>query len=312
MTLFAGSARGLNDTTGVVTGASGFMGRAVLAQLPSSCRVYATYNSARDFPQWAQRCAADVRPVRIDLQTERLDAVIPPVDWGLLMAARVATAASRRDPIGELRAVSGVVFNSVARLRAQRLLLLSSGSVYETLSGELTPSRVPEPRLPYAIAKLAGEHLFRSYAEAPYWVIRFFGAFGPGEPSFKLARRLTETFARGARSFELSGDGTNVIDPLYIDEAAARIACALEAPGESRVVNLSQGEWLTVREFAEQAYLAAHPAPGGAPLELQCSGAAHELMRGRARSDAAIWRSDLDHLTVGEGFQHYAAALRGD
>lgn len=298
-----------DGTVGVVTGASGFLGRAVLRHLPARCTVYATYRTAEDFPKWAEGCAAEVHPVRIDLARNRLSERVPQVDWALLMAARVATAASWQDPLGELEAVAGVTFNSAVGLRADRLVHLSSGSVYEGLSGMLNPDRALAPRLPYSVAKLTAELLFGSYAEAPYWNVRFFGAFGPGEPSFKLARRLVTTFARGERSFELSGDGGNLIDPMYVEEAAARLCSTIEAPGESRAVDLSQGECLTVRQFAETAYAAAHPSPHEAPLELVCSGSAHELMRGCADTEPVIWRRDIEHITIAEGFERYTAHL---
>jgi nucleoside-diphosphate-sugar epimerase len=293
----------------VLTGASGFLGRAFLQALPEDCTVFATYRGASDFPGWAEGCAADVRPVRIDLASERLADRIPAVDWGMLMAARVATAASVEDPVGELQAVAGVTVNAIRDLKVERVVHVSSGSVYETLGGRLGPDRVPAPRLPYSVAKLSAEHLFAAYADAPFWIIRFFGAFGPGEPPFKLARRLAETFARGEHRFALSGDGQNRIDPMYIEEAALRLASTLDTPGECRPVDLTQGERLTVRRFAEIAYEAAHPAPHEQALELDFTGAAHEQMQGYACTDPGVWREDLEHIDVAEGFRRYAAAL---
>ena len=297
----------LDGTTGIVTGASGFFGRAVLRRLPANCTVHAVYRTAEDFPHWAETCAADVRPLRLDLARERLHGR---GDWALLLAARVATSTSREDPAGELQAVAGVTANTVAGLRVERLVHVSSGSVYEGLEGELGPHRVPGPRLPYAIAKLAAEHLVAAYADAPYWIIRSFGAFGPGEPRYKLARRLVERFAAGDRTFTLAGDGTNIIDPMYIDELAARLCGLLETPGESRAADLTQGERLSIRRFAELAYAAAHPSPDGGALELRFEGVAHEQMRGWASSDPALWRADLEHLSVAEGLRRYAVSVR--
>lgn len=299
----------LAGTTGVVTGASGFIGRAVLRQLPSTCTVYATYNSASDFPAWAEDCDADVRPLRIDLRHERLAPRVPDADWALLMAARVQTARSWADPMSELESVAGVCVNSVIGLRARRVVLLSSGSVYESLDGALHPGRVLAPKLPYSIAKLAAELLFSAYVDAPYWIVRFFGAFGPGEPPFKLARRLVEAFAGGESTFTLSGDGTNRIDAMYITEAAARLCSILETEPESRIVDLSHGDALTLRRFVEIAFESSHPAPQETPLALRLSGRAHELMLGCAHSDPAIWRSDLEHVPTGDAFRRYARHL---
>jgi nucleoside-diphosphate-sugar epimerase len=222
------------------------------------------------------------------------------------MAARVATAASARDPAGELLAVGGVTANAIMDLRAEQLVHLSSGSVYETLEGDLSPERVLAPRLPYSIAKLAAELLFASYAEAPYWIVRFFGAFGPGEPEFKLARRALEAFSRGESQFSVRGDGTNVIDPMYIDDAAASLIELLSIAGGGRAGDLTQGEGLTVRQFLEAAYACVAPDPD-VPLTLQFEGTTHEKMLGRARSDPAF--GTVVRRTIAEGFQAYAAAL---
>jgi nucleoside-diphosphate-sugar epimerase len=298
----------LAGSEGVVTGASGFIGRGVLGALPAGCRVHAVYNSSSDFEEWAARQRADIVPLRVDLSRDRLADFVPRADWALLMAARVATAASLEDPVGELTAVTAVTANSVVGLEAEQMVLLSSGSVYETLTGALSPDRVLAPRLPYSISKLAAELLFAAYASGPYWVVRFFGAFGPGEPTFKLARRLVEAFAAGETAFTLSGDGTNVIDPMYIDDAARALIGVLGTPGQSRPADLNQGEGLSVGEFANVAYEAVSPEAGTAPLRLDFVGVAHEKMLGRATTDAAF-AVGVDRTSIAEGFRRYAAEL---
>jgi len=302
------NAEALSGSTGVVTGASGFIGRAVLKALPAGCRVYAVYNSSPDFVEWASLPRADVVPVRVDLAHERLADYVAEVDWALLMAARVQTAASLADPVGELAAVGGVTANSIVDLDAKQVVHLSSGSVYETLDGMLAPERVLAPRLPYSIAKLAAELLFASYVDAPYWTVRFFGAFGPGEPAFKLTRRLAETFAAGGTAFSIRGDGTNIIDPMYIDDAAADLLSTVATPGESRIADLTQGEGLTVREFVEVAYEQLHPSPETTPLAITYAGEAHEKMLGRAVTDPAF-SFGRRRTTIAEGFRRYAEML---
>jgi nucleoside-diphosphate-sugar epimerase len=299
----------LDDSVGVVTGASGFIGRALLAGLPSGCRVFATYHSATDFPAWASSCRANIIPVRIDLSAERLPSRVARVDWALLLAARVALATSRSDPVGDLHQIAAVAANSVVGLKTDRLVHMSSGSVYETLTGQLSPARVPAPRTPYGIAKLAAELLVGSYAEAPYWNVRFFGAFGPGEPSFKLARRLVEAFARGERTFEINGDGSNYIDPMFVADAVSVIAFLVARAGECRPIDLCQGEGLTVRQFIEVAYKAVHPDPEREPLVIKSTGEAHEQMRGTATSEAIELPLHRNKLTIAEGFRAYATEL---
>jgi UDP-glucose 4-epimerase len=303
----AGDAHPLDGTTGIVTGASGFIGRAVLSQLPAGCHVHAVHR-AEDFPAWAETLPASVEPLALDLTNERLADHVPEVDWALLLAARVSTAASWRDPVGELTATAGVTANSVIDLKAGQLVYLSSGSVYETLSGSLSPERVLAPELPYSVGKLAGELLFRSYATAPYWILRFFGAFGPGEPSFKLARRLVEAFSRGETEFAMRGDGTNRLDAMHVDDAANALLRFVSTPGRNEIVDLCQGESVSVRQFAEMAFEAAGTADASA-LRLKFEGATHERMLGSAApgQDGII---AAERMSLAEGLRRYAEWFR--
>src|SRR5205823_12210894 len=97
----------LGGSVGLVTGASGFIGRAVGRALRENATVYATYCSDESFPQWSETCAADVRPVPVDLAARRLvDVCDETFDWSVLLAARVALSVSREKPVDELVAVA--------------------------------------------------------------------------------------------------------------------------------------------------------------------------------------------------------------
>jgi nucleoside-diphosphate-sugar epimerase len=298
----------LGGSAGLITGASGFIGRAIMAALPRGTVVHATYRSDDAFPEFAAACAADVRPIAIDLSDTRLE--VPPVDWALLLAARVATHMSRQDPLGDLRAIADVTANALFDLRSERVVHISSGSVYERLDGDLSPTRVPAPRLPYAIGKLTAELLVGSYSPAPYWNLRFFGAFGPGEPTFKITRRLIETFASGERRFSMTGDGTNRIDPMYVSDAVGTIAAFLSLPGESRTIDVCQGEAPSIVEYARLVYEAAHPDPRSAPIDLRFQGEAHERVLGRASPAEQQSLTGQDRLPLSDGLRIYADLLR--
>jgi nucleoside-diphosphate-sugar epimerase len=298
---------GLEGSVGVLTGASGFIGRAILRSLPAGVTVYATYNTSDRFRSWAAELQADVRPVQIDLARNRLaPAVGSEVDWALSLAARVATHASRENPVEELAQVAGPAVNAIAGLRARRLVHVSSGSVYETLEGRLSPSLCLSPRLPYAIGKLAGEHLVGSYSETEPWIVRFFGAYGPGEPGFKVTARMVRAFQRGATTFDLSGDGTNRIDPMHIDDAVASLVTLCASNQAPHTIDLCQGESLAMSDYAALVYEASHPDAAKPPLRLGFGGVANEEMRGvpdPAAADAVIGHR---RRTLRQGMKEYA------
>lgn len=298
---------GLDGSVGVLTGASGFIGRAFLRSLPRGVTVYATYNTSKQFPAWAAELRADVRPVQIDLATDRLAPAVPQeVDWALILAAQVATHASRESPVEALTRVAGPAVNAVAGLPTARLVHISSGSVYETLGGRLSPTLCPSPHLPYAIGKLAGEHLVRSYSEAEPWIVRFFGAYGPGEPDFKVTARMVRAFAQGATTFNLSGDGTNRIDPMHIDDAAESLVALCGSNQPPQTIDLCQGESLAMADYAALVYEASHPEAARTALELGFSGVAIEEMRGvpdPAAADAVIGHP---RRSLRQGMKEYA------
>ena len=88
----------------------------------------------------------------------------------------------------------------------------------------MTPETPVSPRLPYAIAKLACEQYVRFFAErrksvGSYVNVRFFGAYGPYEAERKITTRWLRAMAAGQREFTIRGDGRNLIDFMYVDDA---------------------------------------------------------------------------------------------
>jgi nucleoside-diphosphate-sugar epimerase len=186
---------------------------------------------------------------------------------------------------------------------------VSSGSVYESLSGPLDPSRVLRPRLPYSIAKVAAEYLAEAYATSRLTVLRFFGAYGPGEPDFKLIRRLVERFSSGARDFRVAGDGTNRIDPMHVDDAAAALVAACGARQLPHVLDLCQGDSQPIREFARMVYSVVHPDPLGDEVRLDFAGDAHERMLGWADPRAGEAALRTPRRSLKDGLRDYARWL---
>jgi nucleoside-diphosphate-sugar epimerase len=216
----------------LVTGASGFLGRNVLTQAPRDWDIVAVYHDAHDFPEFVALEGLDrVRVVRCDLtnasDVSALRATAEhtgPVDAALYLAANGDPAASARDPLRDLQLNTVALLTFLEYCPVPRLVYLSSGAVYDGLSGIVTPTSRVEPRLPYSISKLASEEYIRFYADrrgapATFINVRFFGAFGPYEPLRKITTRFLTAVNRGDPEFTLRGDGRNLIDFMYVDDA---------------------------------------------------------------------------------------------
>src|SRR6185436_15495120 len=102
-----------------------------------------------------------VTPVACDLtdaaDLSRLIAATGPVDAVLYLAANGDPAASALRPVWDLKLNTLAPLLLLEQLRGGRFVFVSSGAVYDGLSGEVAPPTPVSPRLPYAISKLATE-----------------------------------------------------------------------------------------------------------------------------------------------------------
>src|SRR5262249_47086623 len=104
-----------------------------------------------------------------------------------------------------------------------------------------------------AIAKLASERYVAFFAEvrralASYANVRFFGAYGPYEAPRKITTRWLRGIIAGQREFIVRGNGRNLIDFMYVDDAVDRLLRIVGDGGFSGTVDLACGAPVTVDE----------------------------------------------------------------
>jgi UDP-glucose 4-epimerase len=250
----------------LITGASGFIGRNLVRAIPTSWRVLATYNRSVDFVEFLETTRLDhVEALSVDLAKDdagrRIAAVSPEFDACLFLAANGDPTRSVEDPGVDLIANTATVIEVVRRVMVRRFVYLSSGAVYDGLRGAVSPKSPVRPSLPYAISKLATEqylsHFVRQGRIGTAVNVRFFGAFGPYEPDRKIFTRLIRRFGeeRNPR-FTIHGDGRNLIDAMYIDDAVKALLLILQEPerhAENMTLDLSCGRPLTITELVRTA-----------------------------------------------------------
>lgn len=136
-----------------------------------------------------------------------------------------------------------------------RFVYASSSSVYGNAERYPThESDRPQPRSPYGVTKLAGEHLVTLYATnfgVPSISLRYFTVYGPRQrPDMAFNRFIS--LARRGRPLPVHGDGSQIREFTYVDdivEANVRAGEASVEPGT--VLNLSGGASTSVNEVLD-------------------------------------------------------------
>lgn len=254
--------------TVLVTGASGFLGRAVAAEFVARGHDVRTL----------QR-----RPSHVDGVTDILGSVTEPgriaraVD-GAMSVVHLAAKVSLAGPAQEFRAVNvegtRLLLDAAERSGVTRFVYVSSPSV--AYGGSALAGVGAEPASPrqaqgdYARTKAEAEllALARDSAAMQVVAIRPHIVWGPGDT--QLIQRIVERARRGR--LPLLNGGTALIDTTYVDNAATGIAAALErldhAHGNAYV--LTNGEPRPVGEILAGICRAAgvHPPRWSIPAGL--------------------------------------------
>jgi UDP-glucose 4-epimerase len=149
------------------------------------------------------------------------------------------------------------VVEAAVEAGVRKLVAASSASVY----GE--PSYLPideshpyNNRTLYGAAKIANEHLYRSFNEMyglPYVALRYFNAYGPRMDIHgvytEVMIRWMDRIARGEPPL-IYGDGTQSMDFVYVRDIARANILALQSDATDEVLNVASGTRTTLNELA--------------------------------------------------------------
>jgi UDP-glucose 4-epimerase len=230
----------------VVTGSTGHLGRAVMATLAARGHEAVGFSSSTlDLTRDASVEA--LARVLEGAALVHLAAWHPP-------ATASTTAADRRrlldcNVFGTMRALEA------ARGRARAFVYASSFEVYG--APRAAPIDEDHPTYPlsdYGATKLSGEDhaLAFAYEERTRVVcLRMPAIYGPGEKTPRLLPSCLAKVARGERPV-IEGDGGDLRDQLYFDDAALAVALAVEKD-VGGIFNVADGSPHSVAEVARTA-----------------------------------------------------------
>jgi len=245
----------------LLTGASGFIGHNVLLRAPRSWEVVALCHQTAGLEDFVRaQGLSHVRVERCDLLDERavqaLAGRIGRPTAMLYLAANGDPAASAERPRWDLDSNTAAFVTTLEHCRADHVVCVSSGAVSDGLKGAVSPASPVSPRLPYAISKLASEQYLRFFVErrqtvSSYVNVRFFGAYGPYEAPRKITTKWLEAIRAGQREFVIRGNGQNLIDFMYVDDAVDGFLAVTAASGTRATEDFASGSPISVNDVVQ-------------------------------------------------------------
>lgn len=192
------------------------------------------------------------------LDLKLLKSAFQDVDFVFHQAAIASVQRSVQDPIWTGRVGIEGTLNVLVAARdagARKVVFASSAAVYGD-SPQL-PKRedmCPDPKSPYAISKLAGEHYCRVFQELyglETVVLRYFNVFGPKQdPTSEYSgviSRFISALARGEQPV-IFGDGEQTRDFVYVKDVVR--ANILASRAGSGTYNIASGKRTSLNQLA--------------------------------------------------------------
>ena len=249
----------------LVTGAAGFIGRWVVADLlerghtvlPIDNLAAGDRENLSAFTAHPNLRALEVGDVRDATACRRWAGAVDAIAH---LAASISVQDSIDDPATTFENDVVGTFNllEAARERGSRLLFMSTCMVYDraTSPAGIDEDHPTKPASPYAASKLAGEALTLSYHHAfglPTTVVRPFNTYGPFQRSVGEGG-VVAIFTRCSLAGEplrVYGDGKQTRDLLYVTDCARFVVDALLSDAAvGRILNAGTGVDVSVNDLA--------------------------------------------------------------
>jgi UDP-N-acetylglucosamine 4-epimerase len=263
--------------TYLVTGGAGFIGSNIVDEL---LRRGETVRVLDNFATGREENLKDARDrillIRGDVRdSAAVDRAVAGCDFVLHQAALASVPRSIADPVANNEVNAQGTLNVLVAAQkhgVRRVVYASSSSIYGD-SEELpkVESMIPNPKSPYAVAKLAAEYYCRVFADLHGMTtvaLRYFNVFGPRQDPNSQYSAVIPIFVKAlveGRAPTIHGDGEQSRDFTYIANvvAANLLACQANVSG-GKVYNIACGGRFTLNEL--YAALAARVGSGVEPV----------------------------------------------
>ncbi len=291
----------------LVTGAAGYLGRAVVPALAAAGHDPIAF--VRD-PDAAPAQAADVRGGDL-LDAASLGTALTGVEAVCHLGGLTRARDSWQEPLRYFEINVGgtlALMRAMASAGVRQLVFASTGSIYGTPDRQPMTEDLPfEPPHPYAGSKVAAESAIGWQARSGALgasVLRLFNIAGGSDPDpTRIIPRILGVAAGESPNLQVNGDGTAVRDFLHITDAAEAFVAAIDhgsPTGTARPYNIGSGRGSSMLDVvAATERVTDRPVPlvyrpaADEPQTLVCDPA-----RARAELGWKPRRSDLDAIVA--------------
>lgn len=237
----------------LVTGANGYVGKAVVAGLRTA---------GHEPIALVRKVIAGASDVRVAdlLDAESLHRAMDGVDAVCHLAGLGRARESVDQPLRYFQVNTGgtiALLDAMAASGVTRIVFASTGSIYGTPPHQPMSEGFPDaPPHPYASSKLAAEYAIEAQARSGgigAIVLRLLNIAGGADPDSTRLIPRTLAAALDGTPLTVNGDGTAVRDYLHVDDAATAFVAALEhlpTPGASRRYNIGSGHGISILDVA--------------------------------------------------------------
>lgn len=176
-------------------------------------------------------------------------------EYCIFLAGNVNVPLSKKDPMKDIEITIGSLLNTLQNCKIKRLVYMSTAGVYDGLKGKVDANAKLHPIVPYCISKLMAEQYVKFYRSIgrvdDYAILRFGGAFGKYSKNKFMTKLVKDVCMYHKKEIEIYGDGTNLINVMYIKDTIKALIACLKSKKSNIVCNLAL-ENMTIKEAVER------------------------------------------------------------